>query len=85
MYVICVYICLPLFDSASDICGNCVVGPLSGSGTTYDLSVSHSINLNSPWLPFVEFNSLGIRPSSALNRFQLMELRNIGLDPIDFK
>ena len=29
MYVmcVCVYICLPLFESTCDICGNCVLGP----------------------------------------------------------
>jgi len=45
VYVICMYICLPLFESTCDICGNCVLGPHSGSGNTYDLSVSHNIHL----------------------------------------
>jgi len=76
-------VCLPLFESTCDICGNCVLGPISGSGSTHDLSVSRNNHLLFSVVAFVEFNWPGIWPP-ALNRFQVMELCNIGLCPIDF-
>jgi hypothetical protein len=90
MYVICVCVCVCcvfVFPSSSRraIFAEIVFWAHFPGPIPRTISACRTIlTYYSPWLPFVEFNWPGVLPSSALNRFQVMELCNIGLYPIDF-